>query len=240
MPDPSARPAASAALDPTTDPTTGPTTGPTIDLTIDPAVAARIAVVFCDVDGVLTDGRMTYGAASGTLGDADDFDRDAIHASPVDRDEWESKSFHVRDGMAAVLLRLAGLKVVLITGERTAMVRRRAAKLGLEGCIDGCDDKLTAASKWVAQHGLTLDQAAHIGDEVNDIALLRAVALSLAPSDCSPVVAGVVSHTLATPGGAGVLREAAYALLQARGELTTTVERYVAGERPKMAHATAS
>ena len=212
---------------------TGAANSPTA---LDPDLAARVQVVFCDVDGVLTDGGMTYGAVRR---DAGGIDRDAIHGSPLDDVQpLESKRFHVRDGMAAVLLRLAGLKVVFITGERTEMVRRRAAKLKLDGCIDGCDDKAPAAAAWLARHGLTPAAAMHIGDEVNDIGLMRTLPLSLAPADCSPVVADVASVVLATPGGHGVLREAAYALLTARGELVETIERYISGERPGTGSAT--
>ena len=188
---------------------------------IDPQAAKSVQVLFLDCDGVLTDGRMIY----------QDRPTVAMTGDSVD-DAREAKSFHVRDGMAAVLMRLAGLKLVLITGEPSPAARRRATKLKLDGVLLGIDDKRPAAEAWLTEHGYRFDQAAHVGDEINDLGLMRAVPLSLAPADANPIVHREATVTLQTAGGDGVLREVCGDLLEARGELQETIERYIAGERP--------
>ena len=190
---------------------------------LDPAVARDVKVLFVDCDGVLTDGRMIY------------VDRPRVGDKPSPLDAatvYEAKNFHVRDGMAAVLLRMAGVQVVLITGEASPMAARRAAKLQFEGSLLGIDDRVAAAGDWLRDHGFTFADAAHVGDEVNDLGLMRRVPLSFAPADCSPLVAREVTYRSPVEGGGGVLRDVIYELLDARGQLDDILERYIAGERP--------
>ena len=196
-----------------------------------PSEAARaVRVLFIDCDGVLTDGRMIYvdRPRIDMLGTrADDGGPGDAFAS-----QYEAKAFHVRDGMASVLLRMAGVQLVLITGEPSPAARRRAEKLRYDGVLLGIDDKVAAAGNWLSEHGLTFADAAHLGDEVNDLGLMRKVPLSFAPADASPIVAAEVTDQSDVPGGGGVLRDVTYRLLAARDELDDVIERYIAGERP--------
>ena len=187
--------------------------------------AQAIKVLFVDCDGVLTDGRMIYVDRPTTAGGRDSFGEAA-------GTHYEAKAFHVRDGMACVLLRLAGLQVVLLTGEPSPAALRRAEKLKLDGMLLGIDDKVAAARQWLDEHSLSLAEAAHVGDEVNDLGLMRAARLSFAPTDASPLVLREATVVSPVPGGQGVLRDIAYGLLAARDQLDDVVERYIAGERP--------
>lgn len=146
-----------------------------------------------DVDGVLTDAGMYYSES----GD-------------------EFKKFHTRDGMGIKLLQKAGIITAVITQESTKMVMRRAQKLTIPEVHQGAYDKLAVLQDLVARHGLTLEQVAYIGDDVNDLAALKAVGLSASPADGMPVVHKVVRYICKKNGGEGAVRELADLILAAQ------------------------
>ncbi len=148
-----------------------------------------------DVDGVLTDGGMYYSETGDEL-----------------------KKFNVRDGMGIKLLQAAGFVTAFITREKTAVVERRGQKLAVPEVHQGVDAKLADLTRLVRKHGLTLEQVAYIGDDVNDLETLRAVGFSAAPADAMPVVLEAVRYVCAKKGGEGAVRELADLLLAARGK----------------------
>jgi YrbI family 3-deoxy-D-manno-octulosonate 8-phosphate phosphatase len=113
-----------------------------------------------DVDGVLTDAGMYYSESGDEL-----------------------KKFNTRDGMGIKLLQAAGLITAFITKEKTAIVERRGQKLAVPEVHQGVDDKLAVLTTLAKKYGLSLDQVAYIGDDVNDLGALRAVGFSAAPAD---------------------------------------------------------
>ncbi|MFO0773163.1 MAG: HAD hydrolase family protein [Nitrospiraceae bacterium] len=147
-----------------------------------------------DVDGVLTDAGMYYTEAGDEL-----------------------KKFNTRDGMGIKLLQKAGLITAIVTQENTKLVARRAAKLTIPELHQGITDKLTCLHDMASRHGLTLQQIAYIGDDVNDLAALRAVGLSAAPADAMPGILRAVSYVCAKRGGEGAVRELAELILEAQG-----------------------
>lgn len=157
-------------------------------------VLARIRLVATDVDGVLTDAGMYYTEAGDEL-----------------------KKFNTRDGMGIKLLQKAGLVTAIVTQENTKLVARRAAKLTIPELHQGVLDKLTCLREMVARHGLTLAQVAYIGDDVNDLAALKAVGFSAAPADAMPGVARAVRYVCKKRGGEGAVRELAELILDAQG-----------------------
>ncbi|MFO0772300.1 MAG: HAD hydrolase family protein [Nitrospiraceae bacterium] len=146
-----------------------------------------------DVDGVLTDAGMYYSES----GD-------------------EFKKFHTRDGMGIKLLQKAGIITAIITQESTKMVMRRAQKLTIPEVHQGAYDKLSVLHDLVARHGITLEQVAYIGDDVNDLPALKAVGLSASPADGMPVVHSVVRYICRKNGGEGAVRELADLILDAQ------------------------
>jgi YrbI family 3-deoxy-D-manno-octulosonate 8-phosphate phosphatase len=153
----------------------------------------RIRLFAMDVDGVLTDAGMYY-AESG--------------------DEW--KKFNTRDGMGIKLLQRAGIITAIVTQERTKLVARRAEKLAIPEVHQGIMDKLSLVREMAARHGLSLDQVAYIGDDVNDLETLKAVGFSATPADGMPQVAAVVDHICSKKGGEGAVRELTDLLLNAQ------------------------
>ena len=152
--------------------------------------ARRIRLVLADCDGVLTD----------TSGE-------------------EMKRFSIRDGMGVERLRQAGIESGIVSGELSPSILRRAEKLGLPHVLLGVKDKRAAVEALCATLGLGLEEVAYIGDDVNDVALLEALAgrgLTAAPSDALPEVARQVHHLCRVPGGSGALRDFAEWLLAHR------------------------
>lgn len=146
----------------------------------------RIRLFLSDVDGTLTDGGMYYSESGDEL-----------------------KRFDTRDGMGFKLLREAGIKVGIITGEETAIVEQRAKKLKVDYLYQGCGiNKLAAAKEICQKMGITLNEVAYIGDDINCIDLLSNVGLAACPADANEKVKNVPNVvTLTHPGGRACVRE---------------------------------
>jgi 3-deoxy-D-manno-octulosonate 8-phosphate phosphatase (KDO 8-P phosphatase) len=179
---------------------------------LDVALAKRIKLVGFDVDGVLTDGGLYLGSAS----------RDGAHVP------FELKRYDVQDGLGMAMLRDCGLKVAIITGRVSESVAMRARELRVDACIqDPQARKLPALRRLCTDLGIELDEVAFVGDDLPDVAVLRAVGLPVAVGNCTPEAARAAHLRLNARGGYGAVREFAEALLYARGEWTDAVERYV-------------
>lgn len=167
----------------------------------------RIRLFATDVDGVLTDAGMYYSESG---------------------DEW--KKFNTRDGMGIKLLQRAGLITAIVTQERTRLVARRAEKLAIPELHQGVMDKLSVIREMAIRHGISLQQIAYIGDDVNDIEALKAVGVSAAPADGLPQVMDVVSYVCQKKGGEGAVRELAELILQARLGVKAAKRRRIKGK----------
>lgn len=153
----------------------------------------RIRLFATDVDGVLTDAGMYYSESG---------------------DEW--KKFNTRDGMGIKLLQKAGILTAIITQESTKIVMRRAQKLTIPEVHQGVYDKLALLKELIVRHGLTMEQVAYIGDDVNDLQALGAVGFSASPADGMPPVLKTVRYVCKHKGGEGAVREVADLILAAR------------------------
>ena len=175
---------------------------------IDAAVARRIRLVGLDVDGVLTDGGLYLGASNGT---------------PV-----ELKRYHIQDGLGIRFLRDAGIIVAIVTGRVSDSVRMRAAELGITDVIqDPHARKLPAFLAILERNGIAPNEAAFVGDDYPDLAILRVVGLPVAVENAVDDVKEIARVQLKRRGGDGAVREFTELLLRARGEWRTIVERYV-------------
>ena len=159
-------------------------------------VLKKLRLFAVDVDGVLTDGGMYYGESGEEL-----------------------KKFNTRDGMGLKLLQAEGLITAFITRENTKLVARRGERLGIPEVHQGVHDKLRMLQTLVDKYNLDLEQVSYIGDDVNDLAALRAVGFSGAPADCMEAVKKVVHYLCRLKGGEGAVREVIDLILTARGAL---------------------
>jgi 3-deoxy-D-manno-octulosonate 8-phosphate phosphatase (KDO 8-P phosphatase) len=160
--------------------------------------ARNLRLVLTDCDGVLTDGTVLYTA-------------DGEHA----------KRFSFRDGMGVERLRAAGLEAAIVTRERSLIVERRAAKLGMR-LFQDVRDKAQVLRLLRAEQGFGPGELAYIGDDVNDLPLfepLCASGLTAAPADAEPAVLAHAHLRCTRPGGQGAFREFADWLLGLRAGL---------------------
>jgi 3-deoxy-D-manno-octulosonate 8-phosphate phosphatase (KDO 8-P phosphatase) len=157
-----------------------------------PIVPPGIRVLVLDVDGVLTDGRLYFGA-----------DGEAL------------KVFHVRDGYGIKAVQRAGLEVCVISGRTSAAVDRRCRELGIRHLRQGVEDKAAALREMLAELGRTPAEAACIGDDTPDVPLMALVALPVAVADAHPDVLAVAQYVTRAPGGHGAVRELCDLLIEA-------------------------
>jgi 3-deoxy-D-manno-octulosonate 8-phosphate phosphatase (KDO 8-P phosphatase) len=156
------------------------------------AKAARIRLVLLDVDGVLTDGRLYFGPEGELM-----------------------KAFDTRDGFGIVLLR-DHLDFGVISGRPGKATQRRLEELRFKHVLFGQIDKLAGYAS-LAHLGVADEEVAYMGDDVNDLPLLRKVGLSAAPADAMPAVRGAVHFVTRSPGGRGAVRELCDLLMAAQG-----------------------
>jgi 3-deoxy-D-manno-octulosonate 8-phosphate phosphatase (KDO 8-P phosphatase) len=175
---------------------------------IDPALARSIRLVGLDVDGVMTDGGIYLGAADGR---------------PV-----ELKRYEIQDGLGIHLMQRAGLRVAIVTGRVSESVRLRALELDVDDVAqDPHAQKLPAFMAMLDRHGIAPSEAAFVGDDFPDLAVLRRVGLPVAVGNAVPEIRAACALQLTRRGGAGAVREFAEVLLKARGEWELVTERYV-------------
>jgi len=153
---------------------------------------ADLRLLITDVDGVLTDAGMYYGPEGDAL-----------------------KKFNTRDGMGAQLWRDSGRPLAIVTGESSDIVRRRAEKLKIELVYLGAADKLAVVTQMLSEQGLSFEQVAYIGDDLNDLEVMRRVGFAACPADAHAKVRGVSHYVCEARGGEGCFREFVEHLLDA-------------------------
>ena len=177
---------------------------------IDPELARRIRFVGFDVDGVLTDGGIYLGAVD----------------DPTRRLEF--KRYDIQDGIGMEFLRIAGLRLGIITGRVSESVRLRAKELNIEDVAqDAQAMKLAGLQRILDERKIAWNDVAFVGDDFPDMPIMRKVGLPVAVANATPEVRGVAKIRLTREGGRGAVREFAELLLKARGEWETTWNAYV-------------
>ncbi|MAL04063.1 MAG: phenylphosphate carboxylase subunit delta [Arenimonas sp.] len=165
--------------------------------------AARIRLACFDVDGTLTDGRLVY-----------------------DGEGRETKAFHVLDGQGLKLLEENGVAVAFITARRNAAIQARARDLGLQHVYTGVKDKGAVLVQLCESLELSLEQAAHMGDDLPDLPALSQVGLAAAPGNAHPWVAERVHWIARARGGEGAVRELCDLILDAKGLRAAILEQF--------------
>jgi 3-deoxy-D-manno-octulosonate 8-phosphate phosphatase (KDO 8-P phosphatase) len=164
---------------------------------------ARIDMLVLDVDGVLSDGRIVYTDAGA-----------------------EIKAFHVRDGWGLKLWTSLGKKAGIISGRRSAIVRRRAEELGIAAVMQGVADKKTALVQMLAELKLSAEQACAIGDDIPDLPMLRACGLAVTVADGCAEAKEDAAYVTRAAGGCGAVREVIEWILRAQGVWQNVVSRH--------------
>ena len=155
--------------------------------------ARRIRLLVLDVDGVLTDGRLYFGANGEEL-----------------------KVFNVRDGAGLVAVQRAGISVAIVSGRNSPAVERRAAELGIRLVRQGATDKAYELETLAARLGAAREDIACVGDDTPDLPLLRRAGLAIAVADAHADVIAAADWVTTRKGGRGAVREVCDLLLHAR------------------------
>lgn len=166
-----------------------------------PATVLRLLVL--DVDGVLTDGALYLDERGG-----------------------EIKRFHVRDGLGIKAAREAGIEVAVLTSRSSRAVTMRMAEVGVTLVTQKAADKLAGLEALLERAGVAANQAAYMGDDLQDLPAMRRCAYKLAPADAAAEVRQAADHVTDRPGGHGAVREAVEHLLKGRGQWESFLQRY--------------
>ena len=148
------------------------------------ATLRRIKLLLLDVDGVMTDGGITYSNS----GD-------------------EFKKFNIQDGYGLVKLQRKGISAGIITGRLSNIVARRAEELGIKEVYQNLENKSEAYETIKTKLNLTDKEIAYIGDDEFDLPVLEQVGFSAAPADAVPLVKKRVQYVCSRNGGDGAVRE---------------------------------
>lgn len=156
---------------------------------------SRVRALVLDVDGVLTDGSLTF-----------------------DEEGREWKTFDVKDGLGLVLLRDLGYRIGIISSRTSRVVsaRCREMKVPEECVIQGERDKVAGLDRLLALWELAPTEVVAVGDDIPDLGMLRRVGVSACPADAVKLVREAVSLSLTHPGGAGAIRELCDLILEVR------------------------
>lgn len=156
--------------------------------------AKKIKLVITDVDGVLTDGGMYYTSKGDIM-----------------------KKFYVRDGMGVTLLRKNNIPTIIVTKEQSPMVKQWAKKMKVKKLYDGIVQKDLILDEICKKFKITFNEAAYIGDDLNDIKLLKMVGLSAVPNDGINEAKNICNYVCTSNSGRGAFREFVELILLGKG-----------------------
>jgi 3-deoxy-D-manno-octulosonate 8-phosphate phosphatase (KDO 8-P phosphatase) len=169
------------------------------------ARAARVKVMIFDVDGVLTDGSLTYDA-NGEI----------------------TKTFFVLDGLGIQLLHKTGVRTAIISARNSPIVVKRAKDLGIAHVYQGIHDKRVAFARLLEETGVTAAQCGYIGDDVIDLPLLLQVGFAVTVPTGHAEVQPRVHYVTRAPGGRGAVREVCDLVMRAQGTYEAALAPYFA------------
>ena len=164
---------------------------------------AGVQLLLLDVDGVLTDGGVTWS-----------------------NDGVEHKTFNIRDGLGLRLWQRAGCRAGIVTGRSSHVVQLRAGELGIGIVRQGVEDKLATVAAILAETGLSWEETAFIGDDLPDLPVISRCGAGIAVADACAEVRAAAALVTSLPGGRGAVREAIERLLKARGGWEAITARY--------------
>ncbi|MFQ3574166.1 MAG: HAD hydrolase family protein [Thermodesulfovibrionales bacterium] len=166
--------------------------------------ASNIKFLIMDVDGVLTDGTIIF-----------------------DSNGSEIKTFDVKDGHAIKILHMCGIMTALITGRQSDIIKKRGGELGITYIYQNASDKSMAYSEIKRLTSLNDNEIACIGDDINDIPLLRRVGLAIAVRDSVYELRQIAHYVTKKRGGKGAVREVCELILKSQGKWQGVIDAYL-------------
>lgn len=162
----------------------------------------RIRLFLCDVDGVLTEARITMGG------------------------EAETKTFHIRDGLGLRLLQAEGIRVGWVSARPSNATNLRAADLKVDFLHQSSGSKVAAIEGILAEAGLTWDETLYMGDDVVDLGALKRAGVAAVPADAIMEAKDRAHYTCHSAGGCGAVREVVDLVLKAQNRWDAMIERF--------------
>lgn len=172
--------------------------------------AKQLKLLILDVDGVLTEGELIL------IGE-----------------DLEAKRFFIHDGMGIIFLRTVGIKMAIISGRVSPMVRRRAEELKIDEVSEGFFFKQDGVEALLQKLNIEPHEAAYVGDDIHDVPAMKIVGLPIAVSNARPEAKDHSVYVTTTPGGHGAVRELAEWLLELRGEKESVFAQYLQTSQEK-------
>jgi len=166
----------------------------------------RIRLLALDLDGVLTDGRITYGDGGDQM-----------------------KSFHMHDGYGMVLLKRGGVPSVIISGKKSKVNRRRARELGVLKLVENVSDKGPAFERILRQFKRKPEEVCFVGDDIIDLSAMRKAGLAVAVQNAVPEVKRAAHYVTRRCGGDGAVREVTDLILEHTGKWREAAGQYLSG-----------
>jgi 3-deoxy-D-manno-octulosonate 8-phosphate phosphatase (KDO 8-P phosphatase) len=166
--------------------------------------AKLIQLLICDVDGVLSDGKLSF-----------------------NNHQEESKSFNVKDGLGIKQLLDSDITVAIITGRQSNIVTHRAMELGIPYVYQNQPSKIMSYNLLLKKCSLEPCQVMHVGDDLPDLPLMKRSGLGVCVADAYPFLKEHADWITQNKGGNGAIREASDLILQAKGLLTPLYNRYL-------------
>jgi YrbI family 3-deoxy-D-manno-octulosonate 8-phosphate phosphatase len=144
---------------------------------------SSIKLIVYDFDGVMTDNRLL-----------------------VDQEGRESVQVNRADGLGVSEIKKLGIKQIILSTEKNQIVQVRAAKLGIP-CLQGVENKAEKLTGYCIKNKISLSDVAYVGNDINDLKVMRLVGLTICPADAHPKIQNISMHILTKNGGEGVARE---------------------------------
>lgn len=163
---------------------------------------ARVKLLLCDVDGVLTDATVTVG------------------------DETETKRFHIRDGLGMQLLQREGVQVGWISNRPSFATTQRAMELKIDFLHQRNGNKVDAVGAILKQTGFTWIEVCYMGDDVVDLGVMDRAGVAIAVADGIREVKMIADYVTSVEGGAGAVREVVELILRAQNKWDRLIKKY--------------
>ena len=175
--------------------------------------AEKIKLLICDVDGVLTDGKIYIGNEGELF-----------------------KAFNVKDGLGIKMLMANGIDVAILTARSSKILDTRMKELGVTNVRQGQRDKVKGLKELLAEVQLTENQIAYIGDDLPDFAVIQRVGLAACPADANSHIQKVCHFKSGFKGGDGAVRDLAELILTAQNRMNWTIENMFLNPDPNAKH----
>jgi 3-deoxy-D-manno-octulosonate 8-phosphate phosphatase (KDO 8-P phosphatase) len=163
----------------------------------------NIKLVLLDVDGTLTDGKIY-----------------------LNNNGMETKAFNIKDGMAIAQAIKYGMEIVIITGRTSKIVEIRSTELGIKEVYQGIKNKEEKVNEILKKKNIKLNEIAYVGDDINDLKIMKMVSFSACPNDAAKQVKTISNFISEYKGGEGAVREILELILEKKGVWKQVIEKY--------------